>query len=34
MLYEEMNCFERREMYQYFIDRIELYPEEMRMAEF
>lgn len=29
MLYEEMDCFERREMYQYFIDRIELYPEEM-----
>ncbi len=27
-LYEQMDCFERREMYRCFIDKIELYPEE------
>jgi site-specific DNA recombinase len=27
-LYEEMDCFEKREMYRYFIKRIDLFPEE------
>lgn len=27
-LYEQMDCFERRELYRCFIDRIDLYPEE------
>lgn len=26
-LYQEMDCFERREMYRLFINRIDLYPE-------
>ena len=27
-LYQEMDCFERREMYRLFINRIDLYPEK------
>lgn len=28
LLYEEMDCFEKRDLYRQFIDRIEMYPEE------